>query len=59
MGRIRLTRAGMSRAGVIAGGGLFTSGVWLACGLAAGLMTGGVLLVAYCLVLADVDGSSP
>lgn len=59
MGRIRLTRAGMSRAGVIAGGGLFTSGVWLAVDLAAGLMAGGALLVAYCLLLTDVDGSSP
>jgi hypothetical protein len=34
---------------------MFTSGVWLAVDLAAGLMTGGVLVVAYCLLLADVD----
>lgn len=55
MGRLRLTRAGLSRAGVIAGGGMFTSGMWLAVDLAAGLMTGGALLVAYCLLLTDVD----
>lgn len=40
---------------MIAGGGMFTSGMWLAVDLAAGLMTGGALLVAYCLLLTDVD----
>jgi hypothetical protein len=30
--------------------------VWQALDAAAGLMAGGVLLVAYCLLLMDVDG---
>jgi hypothetical protein len=45
----------MARAGVVAGGCLFTAGVWLAVDVAGGLMTGGVLMTAYCLLLADVD----
>lgn len=56
MGRVRVTRAGMARLGVLSGGGLFTAGVWQAIDVAAGLMVGGVLLVAYCLLLMDVDG---
>jgi hypothetical protein len=59
VGRLRLTRAGRSRAGVLAGGGMFTAGVWVGIDLAAGLMVGGMLLVAYCLFLADTDGSGP
>jgi hypothetical protein len=51
-----VTGAARARLGVLSGGGLFTAGVWQALGLAAGLMAGGVLLVAYCLLLMDVDG---
>lgn len=56
MGRLRLTRAAWARAGVLAGGGLFTAGVWVGLDLAAALMVGGMLIVAYCLLLTDVDG---
>jgi hypothetical protein len=56
VGRVRLTRAGRSQAGVLVGGGTFTAGMWVGVGLAAGLMTGGVLLVAYCLFLMDTEG---
>jgi hypothetical protein len=35
------------------------SGAGLGLGLAVGLVVGGVLLVAYCLLLTDVDGGSP
>ncbi|MFF8458529.1 hypothetical protein ACF06T_28825 [Streptomyces albidoflavus] len=61
MGRIRLTRSARARAGVLAGGGLVTAGFWVGIGLAAGLVAGGVLLVAYCLLLMDVstEGGSP
>lgn len=55
MGRLRLTRAGRARAGVLTGGGLITAGVGVGLDLAAGLMVGGMLLVLYCLFLADVD----
>jgi hypothetical protein len=48
----------------MAGGAMVTSGSWLRLGLALGLVVGGVLLVAYCLLLADTDspakdGGSP
>lgn len=56
MGRVRVTGAARARLGVLSGGGLFTAGVWQAFGVAAGLMAGGVLVVAYCLLLMDVDG---
>ncbi|MGW7085024.1 hypothetical protein ACWGH2_16250 [Streptomyces sp. NPDC054871] len=59
MGRVRLTRAARARAGVLAGGGMVTAGVWVGIDLAAGLMVGGILLVAYCLLLTDTDGGSP
>ncbi|MFF7067309.1 hypothetical protein [Streptomyces pseudovenezuelae] len=59
MGRIRLTRMGWSRAGVLAGGAMAASGTGLRFGLAVGLMVAGVLLVAYCLFLIDTDGGSP
>lgn len=55
MGRIRMTRVGRARAGVLAGGGMVTAGVWTGIDLAAGLMVGGILLVVYCLFLTDVD----
>jgi hypothetical protein len=35
------------------------SGAGLGLGLAMGLVVGGVLLVAYCLLLMDVDRGSP
>ena len=50
-----MSRAVRARLGVVAGGSVFTAGVWMATDVAVGLMTGGVLLVAYCLLLADVD----
>lgn len=56
MGRLRLTRPGMARAGVLAGGAMTAFGAGLGLGLAVGLALGGVLLVAYCLLLADTDG---
>ncbi|MEU8537526.1 hypothetical protein OH540_21290 [Streptomyces sp. BPPL-273] len=59
MGRVRLTRAGWSRAGVLAGGAMAASGTGLGWGLAVGLVVGGVLLVAYCLLLTDTDGGGP
>lgn len=59
MGRVRLTRVAWSRAGVLAGGAMTASGSGLGWGLAVGLMVGGVLLVAYCLFLADADGGGP
>lgn len=55
MGRLRLTRAGRARAGVLTGGGMVTAGVWAGIDLAAGLMVGGILLILYCLLLTDVD----
>lgn len=55
MGRVRLTREACARAGVLTGGGMVTAGVWVGVDLAAGLMVGGILLVLYCLFLADVD----
>ena len=55
MGRLQVSRAVLALVGVMVGGLLFTAGVWLAVDLAGGLMTGGVLLAAYCLLLADVE----
>ncbi|CAL9664966.1 hypothetical protein SUDANB145_07115 (plasmid) [Streptomyces sp. enrichment culture] len=54
MGRVRMTRTALARAGVAVGGGLFTVGVGLAIDLAAALMTAGLGLGAYCLLLMDV-----
>ena len=56
MGRIRLTRAARAQTGVLLGGAMTASGAGLRLGLAVGLIVGGVLLVAYCLLLADTDG---
>jgi hypothetical protein len=50
-----MTPAGRARAGVLAGGGLITAGVWRGVDLAAGLMVGGILLVLFFLLLVDVD----
>ncbi|MEU0458496.1 hypothetical protein ABZ322_37275 [Streptomyces sp. NPDC006129] len=55
MGRVRVTPASRARAGVLAGSGMITAGVWLGIDLPAGLMVGGILLVLYCLLLTDVD----
>ncbi|MFB6512108.1 hypothetical protein ACFCW4_02595 [Streptomyces virginiae] len=55
MGRIQVSRAALARAGTLLGGALFTAGILLAIDVAAALMTAGVLTVAYCLLLADVD----
>lgn len=54
MGRVRVTRTVLARAGVVTGGGLFTVGIGLAVDLAAALMTAGLGLGAYCLLLMDV-----
>ncbi|MEH0578987.1 hypothetical protein QBA54_31960 [Streptomyces sp. B21-108] len=59
MGRIRLTRAGWSRAGTLTGAAMASCGAGLGLGLAVGLAVGGVLLAAYCLFLADTDGGGP
>ena len=62
MGRVRMTRPALARAGVVAGGGLFTAGIGLAIDLPAALMTAGAGLVVYCLLLMDVgtgDGGGP
>lgn len=55
MGRVRMTPARRSRAGVLTGGAMAAAGAGLGLGLAVGLVVGGVLLVAYCLFLTDVD----
>jgi hypothetical protein len=55
VGRIPVTRAALARAGVVLGGLLFVAGILLAIDVAAALMTAGVLMVVYCLLLADVD----
>jgi len=44
---------------VLLGGAMTASGAGLQLGLAAGLVVGGVLLVAYCLLVADTDGGGP
>ncbi|MDX2892494.1 hypothetical protein PV439_14170 [Streptomyces scabiei] len=59
MGRVRLTRAARARAGVLTGGAMAASGAGLGLGLAVGLVVGGVLLVTYCLLLADTGGGGP
>lgn len=59
MGRVRVSTRAVSRAGVLTGGALVTAGIWVGVDLAAALMVAGVLLVAYCLLLIDVDGGSP
>jgi hypothetical protein len=55
MGRLRVSRKARARLGVLLGGAMAAAGVGLAAGLAFGLMAAGVGLVAYCLLLADVD----
>lgn len=54
-----MSEGARARGGVFVGGVLVTAGIWVGVDLAAGLMTAGVLLVAYCLLLMDVDGGSP
>lgn len=55
MGRIRMTHAARARTGVVTGGAMAAAGAGLGLGLAVGLAVGGVLLVAYCLLLMDVN----
>lgn len=55
MGRVQMSRAAWARLGVLLGGVLFVVGVGLAAGVAVALMTAGAGLVAYCLLLADVE----
>ncbi|MFJ3663150.1 hypothetical protein ACIPPM_22095 [Streptomyces sp. NPDC090119] len=60
MGRLRLTRTARARSGVLSGGAMVAAGAGLGLGLAVGLVVGGVLLVVYCLLLADTgDGGGP
>ncbi|MFE7236095.1 hypothetical protein ACFVAF_36885 [Streptomyces sp. NPDC057596] len=57
-----MTPALRARAGVLTGGAMAAAGAGLGLGLAVGLVVGGVLLVAYCLLLMDVnagDGGGP
>lgn len=55
MGRVRMTPVARARAGVMTGGAMVASGAGFGLGLAAGLVVGGVLLVAYCLLLTNVN----
>lgn len=55
MGRISVSRAARARAGTILGGVLLAVGAGLGLGLAVGLAAAGALLVAYSLLLTDVD----
>ena len=57
MGRVRVSRFGASRVGVLVGGWTASAGVWLAIDMAAGLMAGGAVLAVWCLFLTDVDTS--
>jgi hypothetical protein len=54
-----MSRPVRARAGIFAGGATACAGLGLAVGLAAALMAAGVLVVAYCLLLMDVDGGGP
>ncbi|MBP2583389.1 hypothetical protein J3A78_003867 [Streptomyces sp. PvR006] len=56
MGRIRVSRRSWARLGVLVGGGMVAAGVGFGIDLAAALMVGGMELVAYCLLVADVGG---
>lgn len=55
MGRVQVSRKVRARLGVLLGGAMAATGVGLAAGLSFGLMAAGIGLVAYCLLLADVD----
>ncbi|CBG71878.1 putative secreted protein [Streptomyces scabiei 87.22] len=44
---------------MLTGGAMAASGAGLGLGLAVGLVVGGVLLVTYCLLLADTGGGGP
>ncbi|MEU0393819.1 hypothetical protein ABZ208_13750 [Streptomyces sp. NPDC006208] len=55
MGRLRVSKQALARLGVLAGGWTACAGVGLALDLAAGLMAGGTVFAAWCLLLADVD----
>lgn len=57
MGRLRLKRPGRlarARAGTWSGGGLVAVGAGLSWGVGIGLIAAGALLLAYCLLIADV-----
>lgn len=55
MGRIRLTRRHRALLGYVAGCLLIVAGAWVAAGLAAGLITAGVITAASFLLLTDVE----
>lgn len=63
MGRLRVKlprgRLARSRAGTAAGAGLAVAGVWLWFGVAVALVVAGVLLMAYCLLIADIAEPAP
>ncbi|MFI8254088.1 hypothetical protein [Streptomyces filamentosus] len=56
MGRVRVSRRSWARLGVLVGGGMVAVGIGIGIDPAAALMVGGMELVAYCLLVADVGG---
>lgn len=57
--RWRVSRATRARAGYFAGLLLLAAGFWLELGAGWGLVTAGVGLIAYMVLLYDVDGHAP
>lgn len=50
-----MSRAAVSRLGVLVGGWTAAVGAGMALGLAAGVVAGGLCFAAWCLFLTDVD----
>lgn len=55
MGRLRLSKVARARAGYFAGALIIGAGVWLIAGAGWALVALGVLVVAYFIVLYDLD----
>lgn len=55
MGRIRLTRRRRALLGYVLGVALVVAGAWVARGLAAGLITAGLITAVSFLLLSDVE----
>ena len=55
MGRLRLTRRRRALLGYVLGCALIVAGVWVAQGLAGGLITAGIITSASFLLLTDVE----
>ena len=55
MGRIRLTRRRRALLGYVLGCALVVAGMWVAQGLAGGLITAGIITAASFLLLTDVE----